>query len=243
MIHIAVLLKPYLDLILNGQKTIECRLTRQARPPFEKIEPGERLYLKQSAGPYRATAVADHVLCEGGLTPKRIRQIVRDYNEWICGPPEWFRERAQYCRFITLIWLRDVQPVDTGPRIRPLQGAAWMMLEDDPAWRCDRSHEQSFTISITAGNLKHGTLYTTGLMDRFPEACQGGRTRAEAGRMLTLLLHDGPRVETDIVAPRKLFRTRCWKSWFAKHDAREGDHVIFTPIGERAYQVGLIRGR
>jgi hypothetical protein len=72
LIHIAVLIQPYLDFILQGKKTVESRLTMQARDPFDNIEKGERIYFKQSSGPYRATAIADQVLFEDNLTPRRI---------------------------------------------------------------------------------------------------------------------------------------------------------------------------
>src|SRR5688572_27369686 len=106
MIHIAVLLKPYLDLILRGRKTIESRLTHQARDPYERIEPGECIYFKISAGPYGATATAEHVIFEDNLTPKRISEIRRDYNDRICGDAAfWNWKRTS--RFATLIWLKD----------------------------------------------------------------------------------------------------------------------------------------
>ena len=107
MIHVAILLKPYLDLILQGKKTVESRLTKDARDPFENIEPGERIYFKQSSGPFMATAIADHVLFESNLTPKRINEIRRDYNDQICGETSYWnwKRGSRYC---TLIWLRDV---------------------------------------------------------------------------------------------------------------------------------------
>lgn len=243
MIHVAVLLKPYLDLILSGEKTVECRMTRQARAPFESVEPGERIYLKQSAGPYRAMAIADHVLCEANLTPARLREIKRDYNDLIRGDDAvWDPKRDS--RFITLIWLRDVQAIDTGPAIRPLQGAAWLTLDEEPAWR--RSHHAdaaSFFIEITSGNIRNGSLYLTNVLDRFPEWAIGGANKSLAATPMTLMLHEGPRVETDIVGPRKLLRTRVWRSWFARHGAQPGDRVVFTPMDEATYFVGLTRPR
>lgn len=240
MIHVAVLIRPYVELVLAGRKTVECRLTRQARDPFDAIEPGERIYFKESAGPYRATALAEHVLCEGDLTPRRVGELRRDYNHLILGEADfWRRKRAS--RYATLIWLRDVEPTGTGPAIRPLQGVAWLRLAEEPAWRRANQPARSFTIQITPGNLRHHTLYATKAIGRFPESCLGGPTRAEAARPLTLILRDGPTVHTDIVGARKLFRTRVWGAWFSKHGARPGDHVLFTPAGEDTFYVGLTR--
>lgn len=241
MIHIAVLLKPYLDLILSGQKTVECRLTRHARAPYQAVETGERIYLKQSAGPYRAMAFADHVLFEGDLTPQRISQIQRDYNNAICGDPEYWQHK-QNSRYMTLIWLRDVQPIDTGPDIRPLQGAAWLSLDEEPAWRRPQPARQSFSIEITAANLRYNTLYVTKSLEQFPSWTLGGPTKEQAAQPMTLVLHNGPTVQTDIVAPRKLLRARVWGDWFRKNGAQPGDRVVFTPHSSNGtFYVGLAR--
>jgi len=242
MIHVAVLLKPYLDLILAGEKTIECRLTQQALAPFEQIEPGERIYFKQSSGPYRATATADEVLFERDLTPPRVREIQRDYNEFIRGEEAFWRLKRS-ARFATLIWLRDVQPVEVGPEIPPLQGRAWAALAEDPAWRRSehRDGSASFTITVTEGNLRNSTLYVTEVMDRFPKWSIGGATRSHAAKPMILMLHDGPTIETDIVGPRKLIRSRRWRGWFKRHGLQPGDRVVFTPVDEATYFVGLVR--
>jgi ASC-1-like (ASCH) protein len=241
MIHVAIMMKRYLDLVLEGTKTVECRLTRQARDPYEAIEPGERIYFKQSAGPYRATALAEHVMFESGLTPRRIKQIQRDYNDLLCGDEGFWRWKRDSL-FCTLIWLADVEPTDSGPEIPPLQGRAWLALEEEPAWRRRDGADPSFSITITEGNLRHGSLYVTGVLDRFPDWAIGGRTKRQAARPLQLILHEGPTVETDIVGPRKGLRTRVWRSWFKRHGARAGDCVMFTPVDEGTYFVGLARG-
>jgi ASC-1-like (ASCH) protein len=256
--HVAVLMKPYLDLVLDGSKQVECRLTRQARAPYESIEPGERIWFKQSCGPFRATAVADHVLFEDDLTPRRVSEIRRDYDHLICGEPQFWRWKRD-SRFCTLIWLRDVEPIDEGPPIRPLQGVAWLVLDQQksatsaprgdgrasaaPASAGTRaSSPQGFAVTITGGNLRNSTLYVTQVIDQFPASAIGGATRAEAGRPVTLLLHEGPTVQTDIVGPRKVLRTRVWGEWFRHHGARHGDRVVFTPLDGQTFLVGLRPG-
>lgn len=243
MIHIAVLMPPYVDLLLSGRKTVEMRLTKQARAPFEAIEPGDRIYFKESAGPFRATAVCDHVLCESDLTPQRIDELQRDYNHLVCGESQHWRTKRD-ARFATLIWLRDVRPCSQGPSIRPLQGLAWLTLEDEPAWRRmdgDHQHDATFSIDITPGNLRNNTLYATHVVDRFPERALGGSTRAEAAEQMTFLLHDGPTIQTDIVAHRGLIRSRKWGAWFRRHGVQPGDRVVFTPVDDMTYFVGLAR--
>lgn len=255
MIHIAVLLKPYLDLVLSGRKTVECRLTRQARDPYERIEPGERIYFKQSAGPYGATAVVEHVIFEEGMTPKRVNEIRRDYDDEICGDPEYWNDK-HHSLFCSLIWIKDVQPIDNGPQIRPLQGVAWLCLEEEPAWRkvepekgsrnlfLDGAKPQaaargSFFVEVTPGNLRNNSLYVTDVVYQFPEWALGGKNRQAAAKRITLMLHDGPTVQTDIVASRNMLRTRVWGKWFRKHGVKAGDQVVFTPMDDSCFFVGL----
>lgn len=240
MIHVAVLLSRYIDAVLEGSKRIECRLTQQSRAPFEAIERGDRIYIKQSAGPFRAVASAGQTLFEADLTPKRVAQLRRSYDESIRGDDDFWRSRRA-SRFASLIWLQGVRPIDHGPAIRPLQGVAWLSLPNEPAWRRADRLEHSFTVGITAGNLRNRTLYATRMLDHFPADALGGPTRSDAARPVTLRLYGGPTVRTDIVADRNLFRTRIWGDWFRRHGARAGDRVIFTPLGRRIFEVGLLR--
>ncbi len=259
VIHVAVLLKPYLDLILRGEKTVECRLTQTARDPFERVEPGERIYFKQSSGPFAATAIVEHVLGEANLTPRRVGEIKRDYNHLIKGEDAFwkFKRNSSYC---TLVWLSDVQATTSGPAIRPLQGVAWLCMEEEPVWRRDDGSDKraepqtaasekkgvrplSFGVSITAGNLKNNTLYVTDVMDRIPPWAVGGASKTDAGEPITLMLHEGPTVRTDIVGSRKLIRSRVWGAWFRTHGVKPGDRVIFTPIDGTTYLVGLVKAK
>ena len=54
--HLVIVKKPYLDLILRGDKTIELRLTKGKTSEFGRVLPGDTLFLKISSGPVCATA-------------------------------------------------------------------------------------------------------------------------------------------------------------------------------------------
>jgi ASC-1-like (ASCH) protein len=247
MIHVAVLLKPYVDLVLAGTKRVECRLTQNPLAPFESIEPGERIYLKQSGGPYRATAVAGEVMFEANLTPTRVRQLYKHYNHLICGELE-FWTRKKFSRFAALVWLEQVEAAAIGPALPPSRGLAWRVIEAPesaapPRRRTAGSPALSFGVELTPGNLRNNSLYVTGIRSHFPRASFGGRNRKDAGRPFTLMLDGGTVVETDIVADRNLFRTRAWGKWFEAMGAKAGDRVVFTPLNGAAYFVGLARSR
>ena len=127
--HVAILLRPYLRLILSGRKTIESRLTRNNLPPYRRIRVGERIYFKASAGPYMASAIAAHVEFHDSLTPAKVERLRARLDQGVCGRPEhWHAKRL--ARYATFIWLRDVQALTQGPAIAPSHGPAWFVLDD-----------------------------------------------------------------------------------------------------------------
>src|SRR5205823_3069866 len=49
-LHLAVLVEPYLTLLLSGKKTMESRFSMTRRPPFRRVRRKDILILKRSAG-------------------------------------------------------------------------------------------------------------------------------------------------------------------------------------------------
>ncbi len=240
-------MQPYLDLLLAGRKWVECRLTRDARVPYDSIEPGERIYFKQSAGPYRAVAVAEHAMFEAGLTPRRVGELRDGYDHLIRGDDSfWSRKRT--ANFATLIWLSGVRPACCGPAIPPLQGRAWLTLPGEPPWRrldgsvVDGRSGSTFTIPLTDANLRNATVSVAPVIDRFHPACLGGRTRLDRGRLLTLRLHDGPVLRCDIDAHKRIFRSRGWTGWWKRHDVHSGDALVCEFVAPLALEIGVLRG-
>ena len=48
--HLAILTPGWIDLILDGKKTIESRFTKVRCAPFRKVHEGDSVYLKESGG-------------------------------------------------------------------------------------------------------------------------------------------------------------------------------------------------
>jgi hypothetical protein len=243
-VHVAIVTEPYDRLILDGRKTIECRLTRQPRPPFGCIVPGQRVFFKRSAGPFFAAAIVDRLWTTDNLTPAGVDDLRKRFNDRIGGRADYWQARRN-CRYATLIWLRDVWPCTLSPRYRSQSMRAWYTLDDD-ADPLATPHEAKlsrggsnghFDVTLTAGSLRQNHVRLTGVLDRFPAESLGGAKRAQAGEAVTLHLRGGAMITTDIVAAKKMFRWRGWKSWFAESGLEAGDRLRFTPIAPRAYSV------
>src|SRR6185369_4861055 len=129
-VHVAILWKQYIKLILDGTKTVESRLTIRPLVPYKAIKPGERIYMKASAGPFMATAVAEKVRFFEINTVEDLRDLYRRYNHLVRGDAAYWRwHKQKRSRCATLIWLRDVEPTGTGPKLAPSRGPAWFVLD------------------------------------------------------------------------------------------------------------------
>ena len=124
--HLAILKKPYLDWILTGKKTIEARLTKTKREPFNSISPRDKIFLKLSSGPVCATAVVEKVKFFENLSADRILNIKQKYNHQILGDDKYWQSRIN-SSFAVLIWLKDIHPIEP-VMIDKKDWLAWVIL-------------------------------------------------------------------------------------------------------------------
>lgn len=126
--HLVILKKPYLDAILGGRKLIESRLSAVKPCAFERLLPGDKLFLKQSSGPVCATAKVKAVGKFENLTPKQIIEIKKQYNRHILGSDEYWRGRRD-SKFGFLAWLEEVKLIEP-VRIKKKDWRAWVVLTE-----------------------------------------------------------------------------------------------------------------
>lgn len=124
--HLVILKKPYLEMILRGEKTIESRLTRAKTAAFGRVHAGDHLFLKVSGGPVCATATAADVKYYHDLTPERITKIKQEYGHAIGGSDAvWAEMMDRQCGF--LVWLSDVRRTEP-VRIAKKDWRGWVVL-------------------------------------------------------------------------------------------------------------------
>jgi hypothetical protein len=237
-IHVAIVRRPYDKLLLDGRKRIEARLTKNHCPPFGCIAPGERVFLKRSAGGFFASAEVAGVLMLDQLTPGRIEQIAQRYNRLIGGTEAYWQGKRE-ARFATLIWLRQVRPDDRRPDYKPQNMRAWYTLDDAavPAGQLAAATGERFEVKLTAGAIRQGYVPVRSCREHLPRWAMGGRRADSHAQPIVLNLADGPVVETDIVAERGMFRWRGWRRWFARQKLTEQDRLRFTPTGAGEFLV------
>lgn len=126
--HLAILKRSYLELILAGGKSIECRLTRTSKPPFGVLKKGQRIYLKESSGLVRGVARAGKVVFRRINDCQELAMIRQEYGERIMANDDFWESNggARYC---TLIFLEGVRGLSKPFRINKNDMRGWVVLD------------------------------------------------------------------------------------------------------------------
>ncbi|MCC6580158.1 MAG: hypothetical protein IT440_06920 [Phycisphaeraceae bacterium] len=213
--HVAILLRPYIRLILNGVKTVESRLTITRRAPFGEVAVGDVIHFKASSGPYMAQAVADAVRFEENLTPAKVDALRKRYDRQVCGQPEYWQAKRM-AKYATFIKLRDVKATAEGPALPPSQGLAWFVLPELIEYRT----------ALSAGAVRN----------RYVMAPEGVQTPA------TLVLPDGTEIIGELAKGSRRLKWRGWLKWLRDQQLIPGDQVVFTPAGPGRYNIRFVTG-
>lgn len=216
-IHVAILQKSYLDAILAGTKTIESRLTRTAREPFDAIDVGDRLFLKQSAGPFRAMAIASRVKQFADLTPERVERLQQKYQKQVGGDDAYWASKRD-SRFAVFVSLDAVEPFSVGPSYVVQTMRAWYALPD--------AESPLREYVLTSGAIRNSYASLPGTSD----------WNRVSG--LTLLLPDGREIRTELSEGRRL-RWRGWAELYANAGVRPGDRLRFIAAGKGRFVVSF----
>ncbi len=245
--HVAILLPRYLDLILTGEKTVESRMTITRHPPYRRIKTGERIYFKESSGPYRATAVAGKVDFFDNLTPTQMMALRKRFDAKVCGDNAYWNAKSR-SRYATFIELRDVKACDDGPDLRPSHGLAWFTFSEVSDDRSNSTRSREIAASNTAFDivLKRSAFTTRVIrvprdVHTFIESAYGGTSAASKAQPIELLMPNGKVIKTDLVRKDMKIRWRGWGPYLAAAGVRVGDTVRFTQQTLQQYLVTFVK--
>ncbi|MBI3684901.1 ASCH domain-containing protein [Candidatus Azambacteria bacterium] len=102
--HLAIFNPPFLDLILEGRKTIEGRFSKVRCAPFGVIEEGDVVLMKESGGLVRGSFVVAKLESFGNLSQEKLKELEASYSESLCAdvdPQYWQRRHAS--KYATLM--------------------------------------------------------------------------------------------------------------------------------------------
>lgn len=102
-LHIAILQQPYLDLIVDGTKTVESRFNTKRAAPYGKVAVGDLVLLKETGKPITSYFFAADVQ-NIDLQFHPITSVREEYSDAICPEdPETFWRQKTASRFCTLV--------------------------------------------------------------------------------------------------------------------------------------------
>lgn len=132
--HLMIVHKRYIGPILSGHKLVEARLGADRRAPFNKVEPGDVIYIKPSSQRVAAKAIVHRVDQFEGLDHEDIDRLKALYNDRVLGDDAFWDAKAD-AKFATFITLEKVQLI-SDERFVPKEllvpsRNAWRVLSED----------------------------------------------------------------------------------------------------------------
>ncbi|MDO8488232.1 MAG: ASCH domain-containing protein [bacterium] len=115
--------------ILSGQKKIESRWSKHKISPWNKVQPGDIVYFKNSGGPIIARAQVDKVIQFDNLTPPKVKGILSQYR--VEAAYNWAKQK----KCCVLIFLKNSQSVKPFKINKSGYGSA-------AAWLCAKNVKQ-----------------------------------------------------------------------------------------------------
>lgn len=125
----------FVDKIISGDKTIESRCYKQARPPWNKIKKDDRVFFKNSGNPIEVQACVSRVKQFFDLDPEKLKRILAKEGTAIgiksrdLGIYNQLFKDKKYCM---LIFLKQIQRVAKFDIDKTGFGAlsAWVTVDD-----------------------------------------------------------------------------------------------------------------
>ena len=145
--HLAILSPGWIELILEGEKTIESRFTKVRCAPFGKVHEGDTVFMKESSGLVKGAFRVGKVETYENLTASQKYEIFHRYcfkifagAQWIHSVPEdWWESKHA-----TLIHIAETLEFNTPFAVHKRDPRAWVVYE----------HINEFTKTIVDANLR-----------------------------------------------------------------------------------------
>jgi hypothetical protein len=126
-IHLAIVLEPYLEFILDGTKSVESRFSRNGCAPFGRVAAGDVVLLKRSSGPVVGLCTVSDVW-DYKLTSGTLIEIKDRFGPAICAPEGFWEDRRE-AAFATLMRIDGAVPLpDLAVPKKDRRG--WVVLRD-----------------------------------------------------------------------------------------------------------------
>ena len=129
-LHLAILVEPYLQFILDGKKTVESRFSSRRFAPYQRVRRGDVVLLKRSGGPIVGLCQITHAWFYR-LDPGSWRTIKKEYSQALCAQDPTFWKERESASFATLMRIKHVRAVPPMGYIKR-DRRGWVVLQSPP---------------------------------------------------------------------------------------------------------------
>lgn len=136
--HLVILHARYLDLILQGTKTVESRLSKRRHPAVSRCRPGDILYLKQKGGDILGRATVARITEIAVIPPGGVAELAKRWSSTVVGggPADPYWTSKADARFALFIELTSVERIHISRQLLPRRlawASAWIVGQPDEA--------------------------------------------------------------------------------------------------------------
>lgn len=129
-IHLAVFVEPYLQYVLEGKKTVESRFSTRRFAPYQQVDAGDVILLKQSGGPIVGICQVSYVWFYQ-LDPASWQEIQARFAQALCAQDPVFWQQRAHAAFATLMRVRNVAALPAQP-VTKRDRRGWVVLHQTP---------------------------------------------------------------------------------------------------------------
>lgn len=152
-LHLAILVEPYLQFILEGRKTVESRFSVRRCAPYESVQRGDIVFLKRSSGPIVGLCqIAD--AWSYRLDPDSWSMIRKEFTQALCAQDPSFWQARRHATFATLMRLQHVRTLSPLPYAKR-DRRGWVILQRRaaplPLWGTQQPLVLAFAGRIASG--------------------------------------------------------------------------------------------
>jgi len=127
--HLAIFVKGVAEKILNSEKRVEIRLSKNRILPYLEIVKNDEILLKKSGGGVIGKVFVENVLFYDHLTAKMV-QALRDVHHEEAAMEDAFWKSKLTAKFATVIFLKNPQKFITSVVFKKNDRRAWLIIKD-----------------------------------------------------------------------------------------------------------------
>ncbi len=126
-IHLGIFVEPFLQYVLDGNKSVESRFSQNQCAPYKKISDGDILLLKRSGGPIVGLCQIS-MAWDYHLDTNTLDEIRDEFADALCAPDPAFWDSKSEASFATLMRLSNVLELEPIPFAKR-DKRGWVVLE------------------------------------------------------------------------------------------------------------------